>query len=132
MCITGDAAHATTPHHGSGAGFCIEDSAVLASLLSSDSVRAPGDLEAVFATFDAVRRERCQWLVRSSRFAGDLYEWRAPGVGKDFEKIEKEIIERLSIIGDVDVQKLCTEATDTLLAFQTNGHARRSDQRSTL
>jgi salicylate hydroxylase len=25
MALMGDAAHATSPHHGSGAGFCIDD-----------------------------------------------------------------------------------------------------------
>ncbi|KAI1864391.1 uncharacterized protein JN550_008948 [Neoarthrinium moseri] len=115
VCIAGDAAHATSPHHGSGAGFCVEDSAVLADLLADEHVRTPADLEAVFAAYDAARRERAQWLVRSSRFIGDSYEWRAEGVGKDFAKIEKEINERLSIIGDVDVAGFCRDARADLV-----------------
>jgi salicylate hydroxylase len=87
----------------------------MATLLASDQVRKPSDIEAVFATFDAVRRERCQWLVQSSRFIGDCYEWRAPGVGRDFKKIESEINERLSIIGDVNVQAFCDDATEDLV-----------------
>ena len=42
--IAGDAAHATSPHHGAGAGFCIEDSAVLATLLSDERVTTAKDL----------------------------------------------------------------------------------------
>ncbi|EED22034.1 salicylate hydroxylase, putative [Talaromyces stipitatus ATCC 10500] len=112
VCIIGDAAHATSPHHGSGAGFCIESSAILASLLASDKVQTVSDIRAVFETFDAVRRERCQWLVQSSRFIGDCYEWRADGVGKDFEIIEREINVRYGIIANVDVEKMCREAVE--------------------
>jgi salicylate hydroxylase len=114
ICIVGDAAHATSPHHGAGAGFCIEDSAVLASLLSDERVSSPADLEAVFATFNDRRKERGQWLVQSSRRIGDCYEWRAEGVGRDFVKIEKEINERNGLIADVDVEKWCEEAREDL------------------
>ena len=114
ICISGDAAHATSPHHGAGAGFCIEDSAVLAELLCHESVKSGSDLEAVFSTFDECRRERTQWLVQSSRFIGDCYEWRAKGAGEDFGRIEREINERNSIIADVDVAEMCKAALQTL------------------
>ena len=110
----GDAAHATSPHHGAGAGLCIEDSAVLAELLADQAVRSMHDLEAVFATFDGQRRERGQWLVNSSRRVGDCYEWRAAGIGRDFEKIEAEINERNGIIANVDVRGLCETAKEQL------------------
>ena len=110
----GDAAHATSPHHGAGAGLCIEDSAVLAELLADDTVRTVRDLEAVFATFDDQRRERGQWLVNSSRRVGDCYEWRAQGIGKDFRKIEAEINERNGVIANVDVRKMCKIARQQL------------------
>ena len=113
-CISGDAAHATSPHHGAGAGMCIEDSAVLAELLADDRVRSGEDLEAVFAAFDASRRERCQWLVQSSRRIGDCYEWRAEGVGRDFGKIEAEINERNGIIANVDLMDVCVQAREEL------------------
>lgn len=51
--------------------------AVLAELLTDDSVRGPEDLENVFRVYDESRRERTQWLVQSSRRAADIYEWRA-------------------------------------------------------
>ena len=114
ISISGDAAHATSPHHGAGAGFCIEDSAVLASLLDLDQVQSPSDLEAVFATFNDRRKERGQWLVQSSRRIGDCYEWRAEGVGRDFAKIEREINERNGRIAEVDVEQWCREAREDL------------------
>ncbi|KAF5018298.1 hypothetical protein F66182_9723 [Fusarium sp. NRRL 66182] len=112
MAISGDAAHATTPHHGAGAGFCIEDSAILAELLADENVQSHSDLEAAFAAFDASRRERTQWLVQSSRFIGNAYEWRAEGVGRDFDKIEKEINERIAFISDIDIGKACERAKE--------------------
>ncbi|KAF5011077.1 hypothetical protein FDECE_2816 [Fusarium decemcellulare] len=114
ICISGDAAHATSPHHGAGAGFCIEDSAVMAELLADQIVQSQQDIEAAFAVFDSERRERCQWLVQSSRRIGDCYEWRAEGVGSDVQKIEQEINERIGIISNLDTLDACNHAKDQL------------------
>lgn len=114
VCLIGDAAHATSPHHGAGAGFCIEDAAILADLLADKRVKTAKDLEAAFATFDEVRRDRGQWLPPSSQHIGNCYEWIAEGVGEDFEKIEREINIRNSIVADVDVPGMCKEAQDRL------------------
>ena len=114
VCISGDAAHATSPHHGAGAGFCIEDSAVLAELLADKRVRDRHDLDAVFSAFDASRRARSQWLVQSSRRIGDCYEWRAEGVGSDLRKIEHEINTRNGIIANFDVAGACVRAREQL------------------
>jgi len=114
LAIVGDAAHATSPHHGAGAGFCVEDSVVMALLLQDERVQSLKDLEAAFTAFDANRRERTQWLVQSSRFIGNSYEWQAPGVGDDFKKIEHEINVRGKIIGGFDIEKMCSDATNEL------------------
>jgi salicylate hydroxylase len=114
LAISGDAAHATSPHHGAGAGFCLEDTAVLATLLSDPRVQKHSDIETALAVFDACRRERTQWLVQSSRFIGDCYEWRAEGVGRDFRKIEEAINRRNAIITDADVGGMCREAKEML------------------
>lgn len=114
VCIMGDAAHATSPHHGAGAGFCLEDSAVMATLLTDKRINNSTDIETVFAAFDAARRDRSHWLVQSSRFIGDAYEWRAGGVGQDFEKIEQEINRRNGIIANVDIDQMCNEAAQQL------------------
>jgi salicylate hydroxylase len=74
LYISGDAAHATSPYYSAGAGLCIEDSAVIAELLADPQVRTQDDLNAVFATFNAQRRSRGQWLVQSSRWVGDCYD----------------------------------------------------------
>jgi salicylate hydroxylase len=110
VCISGDAAHATSPHHGAGAGLCIEDSAVLAELLADEQVRDLNDLSTVFATFDRCRKERSHWLVQSSRRIGNCYEWLVEGVGNDFAKIEEEINTRNGIIANFDVAGACLQA----------------------
>lgn len=114
LCLVGDAAHATSPHHGAGAGLCIEDSAILADLLADERVQSTQDIESVFATFDEVRRDRGHWLVQSSQRIGNCYEWLADGVGEDFSKVEEEINRRNGIIANVDVPKMCQEAKDHL------------------
>jgi 2-polyprenyl-6-methoxyphenol hydroxylase-like FAD-dependent oxidoreductase len=59
--LIGDAAHATTPHLGQGAGMAIEDSLVLAEELSNqDSVSN------AFNAFMKRRAERCRYIVETS------------------------------------------------------------------
>jgi 2-polyprenyl-6-methoxyphenol hydroxylase-like FAD-dependent oxidoreductase len=61
VAVLGDAAHATTPHLGQGAGMAIEDGLVLADELAShDAVDAA--LEAWFRR----RIERCRYIVQAS------------------------------------------------------------------
>ena len=83
---------------------------MLAELLADRRVLTGEHLEALFATFDAVRRPRGNWLVQSSRRIGDCYEWRAEGVGRDFKAIEAEINGRNSTIADVDCKEMCYES----------------------
>ncbi|POR34381.1 hypothetical protein TPAR_05448 [Tolypocladium paradoxum] len=119
VCISGDAAHATSPHHGAGAGFCIEDSFVLAELLADPCVRGPQDLQPALAAFDQNRRQRSQWLVQSSRWIGDCYEWQAKGIEGDLDKIEAEINERNGIIANFDIQQASSEARRELQSSLT-------------
>lgn len=73
FCLLGDAAHASTPHCGAGAGMAFEDAYVLSSLMRSASIRSVGDIEKAFRAYDAVRRPRSQELVRRSRRQGGLF-----------------------------------------------------------
>lgn len=92
----------------------------MAELLADEQIRTPRNLDAVFATFDARRRSRGQWLVQSSRWIGDCYEWRAKGVERDFKKIEAEINERNGTIANYDMQKMCGEAREDLRGRLSN------------
>ncbi|KAE9980384.1 hypothetical protein EG328_000319 [Venturia inaequalis] len=111
ICVVGDAAHATSPHHGSGAGFCIEDAAVMASILEDPLVTgAPGTIEKAFQTYSKERKVRTQWLVEHSKRQGDLYEGNIPEVGRDFGKMEREIVASNFYIERMDVNELCEKA----------------------
>lgn len=116
VVVLGDAGHATSPHHGSGAGMCIEDAAIMAELIIDPRVAENGDkgLAAAFKAYSDQRLERTQWLVQSSRRSGDLYEWRAEGVGRDMKKIEQECRERDETIWNGQVKEYIEEAKELL------------------
>ncbi|KAG6049562.1 hypothetical protein E4U17_006791 [Claviceps sp. LM77 group G4] len=112
VCLVGDAAHATSPHHGAGAGFCIEDAAVLAQLFANDEILDRRAVQVALAVYDACRRERASWLVQSSRHIGNTYEWIAEGIENDFTKIQEEITRRNGVIANADIMAMCDEAKD--------------------
>jgi 2-polyprenyl-6-methoxyphenol hydroxylase-like FAD-dependent oxidoreductase len=66
VLLIGDAAHATTPHLGQGAGMAIEDALVLSMELVGE-----GSLEAKLQRFMARRFERCKFISEKSVLAGD-------------------------------------------------------------
>ncbi|KAF7596505.1 hypothetical protein BBP40_001377 [Aspergillus hancockii] len=104
VCIAGDAAHASSPHHGAGACLGVEDALCLSVLLGQvrATATAPGAdlgaaLAAAFETFDSIRRPRTQWLVNSSRRVCDLYhqaEWADPRRWTKAETCFEEIRDR--------------------------------------
>lgn len=62
VVLLGDAAHATTPHLGQGAGMAIEDSIVLA-----EEIARADSIERAFGAFHDRRYERCRYVVEASR-----------------------------------------------------------------
>jgi len=66
VLLIGDAAHATTPHLGQGAGMAIEDALVLSMELAGE-----GSLQAKLERFMARRFERCKFISEKSVLAGD-------------------------------------------------------------
>jgi len=66
ICLIGDAAHATSPHVGQGASMAMEDAIVLAKCL-----RDVPDTRAAFATFENLRRERVERVVKEARRTGN-------------------------------------------------------------
>ncbi|MCK9801135.1 2-polyprenyl-6-methoxyphenol hydroxylase [Pseudomonas chlororaphis] len=66
VLLIGDAAHATTPHLGQGAGMAIEDAVVL-----GEELTAGGSLHEQLQRFMARRFDRCQFISESSVLAGD-------------------------------------------------------------
>ena len=117
VCIAGDAAHASSPFHGVGAAMGVEDALVLATALETATARLSSGsgiskkqaITAAFEAFSAVRLERSQWLVRSSRDMGDIYMWRYAATGNDPGKTKAEFERRMKIIWDFDVDNMVKE-----------------------
>ncbi|KAL4971354.1 FAD/NAD(P)-binding domain-containing protein [Aspergillus desertorum] len=143
VCIAGDAAHASSPHHGAGACLGVEDALCLSVLLGqvrTMMVTAPGEdlgaaLAAAFKTFDAIRRPRTQWLVNSSRRVCDLYHQREWGDQKRWTKAEtcfEEIRDRSYKIWHFDaddmVQQSVAEYKKRFLG-KRNGSGRDMDEK---
>jgi salicylate hydroxylase len=101
ICLVGDAAHASTPHQGAGAGMCIEDVHVLSELLSQ--CRGRDEFDTVFYAYDAARRPRSQRLVKTSKEAGMLWEFEGEDVGDDLESLRKDALERMGWIWDHEI-----------------------------
>lgn len=61
VVLLGDAAHATTPHLGQGAGMAIEDSVVL-----GEEIASKADVESALQAYHARRYDRCKYIVDAS------------------------------------------------------------------
>ncbi|GGF19222.1 FAD-dependent monooxygenase [Hymenobacter cavernae] len=77
VLLLGDAAHATTPNLGQGAGQAVEDAAVLASCLQKHA-----ELSAAFCEFERRRRPRTTRIVQTSWFLGWASQIRNPFIYK--------------------------------------------------
>ncbi|KAF1993287.1 salicylate hydroxylase-like protein [Amniculicola lignicola CBS 123094] len=106
ICLLGDAAHATTPHHGAGAGMCIEDALIMSCL--ANEAKSVQDLEKAFTAFDEVRRPRSQKNVIESKQAGMLYDFELEG--DDLDKVEKNFTTRMDWIWGFDIVAQVEEA----------------------
>jgi 2-polyprenyl-6-methoxyphenol hydroxylase-like FAD-dependent oxidoreductase len=65
VVLVGDAIHAISPNAGQGASLAVEDAIVLAKCL-----RDREELSQAFATYERLRRERVERMVRYGRSAG--------------------------------------------------------------
>ncbi|CAO1604833.1 MAG: hypothetical protein LQ349_000471 [Xanthoria aureola] len=110
LCLAGDAAHASAPHHGAGAGHGIEDALVLATVIKAVENVSVGSrvsrIGTALRTYNAIRYERTQWLVESSRVVGELFEWQDEARGRDPEKFGREIDWRSHQIWDYNIDEM--------------------------
>ena len=117
LCVGGDSAHSTTPNHGSGAGFGIEDALVLAEILavlSNKSNLSGAVISEALAVYNDIRYERGQWLVASSRRVVDFYTWKDREYGGDNEEIGRDIERRSLQIWDYDLDGMVKDTMELL------------------
>ncbi|KAI1213245.1 salicylate hydroxylase [Annulohypoxylon truncatum] len=116
VCLVGDAAHATTPWQGSGAGLAIEDAMILGTLFAN--ISSSEEISSAFKAYDLLRRPRCQQVIDSSRETGqilcgqvDLHANELRGLlapkwnfifGLDMELHKREALDELRKIQEAD------------------------------
>lgn len=116
IVMMGDAAHASTPFQGQGAGQAIEDSLVLSHLFGS--VKTLEDVPLAFASYDRVRRPRSQRVTKTSREAGELCALRLPGVEDSKEAFSENMNWRMDWMWHRDIDGECREAMIYLAKLQ--------------
>lgn len=121
IAILGDAAHASTPHQGAGAGQAIEDAHVLAELLGDSRVRTNQDVVAAFKAYDEIRRPRSQKVVTSSKENAYLLCLCLDGVGDDEMKLKETFQSRLRWLWDLDMQEQADRARQSMFKFLESG-----------
>ncbi|KAI0401626.1 hypothetical protein F4802DRAFT_609206 [Xylaria palmicola] len=119
VALAGDAAHASGPHLGSGAGFGIEDALVLATVLkaANNEVAArrfgkdkPQICRDALAAYNTVRFDRDQWLPGATREAVELFQWGDKEVGRDHEKFLQRVHHLYHTIWDNDIDEMVKAA----------------------
>lgn len=108
ICLLGDAAHASTPHQGSGAGMALEDAFIMSNLLGC--MEREEEIEVAFKAYDKVRRPRTQELVKTSKECGELFDFEDESVGDDLERFRENIGQRMKWIWHEDLQEHLMEA----------------------
>lgn len=98
VILLGDAAHAMTPHLGSGAGQAIEDAYVFANLLDKLLRQGSRDIRRASNAYTAIRRPIARSFVVGSRDQGIRYEFNAPGF-EDIQEGDAVPPERLRKLG---------------------------------
>ncbi len=101
VVMLGDAAHASTPFQGQGAGQAIEDAFVLASLLGQ--VEKAEEAAFAFIAYDRIRRPRSQKVCKTSREMGEIVALRLPGIKDHMTEFKEEIEWRMDWMWHRDV-----------------------------
>ncbi|EIW81164.1 FAD/NAD(P)-binding domain-containing protein [Coniophora puteana RWD-64-598 SS2] len=79
VVILGDAAHATTPHLGAGAGQAIDDAWLLGRLLAHPHIATPADVPRALKIFEEICKPYAERLAEASVHNGKLFNFCAPG-----------------------------------------------------
>lgn len=116
VCLAGDAAHASSPFHGSGTTMGVEDALVLTDLLARVNETGKEErsrlLVAALGAYSGVRMARSQWVVQNSREMGEMFEFRYAPAGRDGAKFKTEFETRAKVVWDFDVDAMVEKARE--------------------
>ncbi|RWA05279.1 hypothetical protein EKO27_g9826 [Xylaria grammica] len=100
-------------------GIGVEDALALCTLIemvvntlsesSNPDSDTPALIEAALQVYDEVRMPRSQWLVKSSREACDIYEWKYPATKTDWGKCMAEITARSHKLWYFDIEGMLND-----------------------
>ena len=108
ICLSGDSAHASTPHQGAGAGMALEDAYILSNVLGRVKEGTDAEIAAAFEAYNATRKARSQKLVRTSHQAAEVYEFQR--VGDRAEDLKATLDHLYRWIWEHDLEKDLEEA----------------------
>ncbi|KIM39554.1 hypothetical protein M413DRAFT_447035 [Hebeloma cylindrosporum] len=99
VAILGDAAHAMTPHQGSGAGQAIEDAYILSTVLGHPSTTR-ATIARALSIYDHIRRPFAQKAQERSRLNGQYFTLNCKEI--NFDRVaEHELLPKLQVLGQV-------------------------------
>jgi salicylate hydroxylase len=108
ICLSGDSAHASTPHQGAGAGMALEDAYILSNVLGRVKEGRDDEIAAAFEAYNATRKERSQKLVTTSHQVAEVYEFQK--VGDGVEEIRAALRDWYKWIWEHDLEEDLQEA----------------------
>lgn len=114
ITLLGDAAHASLPHNGAGAGQAIEDVYVLSKLLALPECNAD-TIPRFLQAYDGARRERASRQLIYSRESGKVYEYASP-MGDNLDALAENLPNRYDWIWVHDLDKDIDAAKEWLKA----------------
>ena len=120
VALIGDAAHAMLPHQGAGAGQGLEDAYFLAQLLADASLQ-PKEIPRLLQIYEAIRKPRACVVQRTSREAGDLYEFRSEEAGADRAALKHLLETRFNWIWNHDLDGDVQQARTLMAAATVTG-----------
>jgi len=99
VAILGDAAHAITPHQGTGAGQAIEDAYILSTVLGH-RITTRETITRALRIYDHIRRPFSHKVQERARLNGQYFTFNCKEI--DFDNIpERELIPKLKILGQI-------------------------------
>ncbi|THU98077.1 salicylate hydroxylase [Dendrothele bispora CBS 962.96] len=98
VAVMGDAAHAMTPHEGSGAGQAIEDAYLLATVLGHHRANR-NNVHRALAIYDDIRRPAAYHVMEHSRKNGQYFTLHVDGVDFNNSGKPKEQWDNLQRLG---------------------------------